>query len=223
MPDIDTLLAAFMGSDPDARKEAADMLAELTDSADRVRARSALLAALESQLRDVRISAAEALGNYPDAEIVQRLCDVTLHDEYVNVRQAAARALGDTASPDAVPALLHAIGNDELKVVRAAAKSLGQAADPRGFEALAPLALQDNPPLAQIAVDALAAIGDDRAIPVLLAGLRHRSWLVRQAAARALLTFQDERIRPALEAALSVEKHKVARYVIIQARDACPE
>ena len=154
--------------------------------------------ALEKTLRDpdggVRVSAALALWKISRQGKALRELTVTLRAGGAAGRQAAV-ALGQAgAEPEAVAALVAALGNADADVRRAAARSLGQI----GPAALPPLertvAAADRQGRCA-AVEAMGWIGA-MAISPLAAALKNADADVRRAAARAL-----GRLGPAAKAA----------------------
>ena len=134
----DEAVAALTGPDADARKAAADYLAEDGGEA----ATQALVAALGSSLTDIQINAAEALGNCQNLAAIEPLKAVLLNAAAsAPTRQTAARSLGRLGSPDGIEALLgtiQAVIDDpertDHNVVRAAARALGDIAPRIGDE-----------------------------------------------------------------------------------------
>lgn len=224
MPPIEVLVGALSGPRPDGRKDAAEAIAALPPGPAREAGRAALLTHLSHPLRDVRIACADALAAFPDAEVVSALVGSLEQDDYPNVRQVAARSLGQIGDHAALPALMDAIGSGHPSIVRAAAKALGRCGDPRAVPLLLPLTHSSDPPMAQVALDALVGAGGAAPSPEIIdalhAGLRHASWLVRQAAANGLVTLRLRGSLDALKAALALESHPVARALLWQAVEA---
>jgi hypothetical protein len=104
----------------------------------------------------------------------------------MGVRQAAAQALEQIGDPQATPALIQALRDEEMWVRRAAAQALEQIGPP-AVPALIQ-ALQDKEWWVRwTAAEALGQIGDPQATPALIQALRDEDVHVRQAAAEALL------------------------------------
>jgi HEAT repeat protein len=154
-----------------------------------------------------------------------------LEDRRAHVRAAAAHALGDMRSAQAIPALRSALADPVRDVRSAAARSLGcllareavgdlvaalVAGDvPRGVaghallsigpSAVAPLAAlrsSDDAAVHAMALELIGLLGDAGDAPVAAAGLRHGSAQVRAAAARALGRLGARDAGPGLRAAL---------------------
>lgn len=82
-----------------------------------------LVEALRNEDRDVRRSAARALGQIGDARAVEPLI-TALRDESWGVRRDAAKALGRIGDARAVEPLLGALRDEDSNVRREAAKAL---------------------------------------------------------------------------------------------------
>lgn len=110
----------------------------------------------------------EALVRY--GERVTQLLVEQLHAEDLDIRKAAVIALGRIGNPDAVPALVEVLTNDdELAVV--AAGTLGKIGDRRAFEALLDLIGTPDVAIRQAVVAAINSLGHPemakRAVPLL--------------------------------------------------------
>lgn len=204
----DDAIAALSGPDPDARKAAADYLADEGSDA----ALGALIGALSDPVPDAQINAAEALGRSRRADAVEPLAAVLLNaDAPGPTRQTAARSLGALGYPEGTAALLATLqsvlddpeGTDH-NVVRAAARSLGVLAQRIGDEAVRSQAVKGlsallethSAVLRQVAATALAAYADPRSVEPLTGALKDESWLVRQAAVLALADSGGEETLP---------------------------
>lgn len=161
--------------------------------ADALEAVSALTKALRDEYKDVRRSAAEALGKigHKAAEAIPALIE-TICDEDEVVRCSAAETLGKIgpAAAEAVPALTEALchGNDILRCN--AAEALGKIG-PAAAEAIPALekALRDEDGrLRSNAAEALGKIGPEAAdaVPALVEALRGGNDVLRSNAAEAL-------------------------------------
>ncbi|NOZ19938.1 MAG: HEAT repeat domain-containing protein [Planctomycetes bacterium] len=140
--------AIALGRIGEASRPAAPKLIELLSSA--------------TELRQVKMAAARALGRIGDERALQPILKL-LDPKDFDFGKAAVRALGDLGSPKAVEPLCKFLTG-------------------KGME--------DLPPAIRVAgVKALVKIGDKRAVPtlkVLADGTKTISWLVRQAAVEAL-------------------------------------
>jgi HEAT repeat protein len=157
---LNGLLAELTSGDESRAEKAAGALAGLGEPA--VPALLDLLAAPEA---DRRWWAVRTLAQIPDVDggaFVRALADPS-----AEVRQAAALALNGNPHPDALPALILALGDPDSLVAGLAARSLvriGNVAVPALIEAA-----QAGPLGARIhAMRALAELRDPRAIPVMM-------------------------------------------------------
>jgi HEAT repeat protein len=119
----------------------------------------------------------------PGPSIVRALVE-RLRDPSAEVRQTAARALGNLRIREASEPLAAALGDEVLTVRLEAVASLGKIGDPRGLQPLA--AVLDDPELRASAIWALGAIGDRGAVPLLKPLAEHPDGVVRFNARRAL-------------------------------------
>jgi len=136
----------------------------------------ALLDLLGSPEADRRWWAVRTLAQIP---AVDRGAFVNaLADPSAEVRQAAALALSSNPNPEALPALILALGDPDSLVAALAAKSLvriGNAAAPGLIEAA-----WGGPQAARIhALRALAELRDPRAIPVLMKAIEEDSAVLK--------------------------------------------
>jgi len=124
------------------------------------RALPSLVALLKDDDPEVRIFAANLLGDIKDRRAVQDIIRAT-KDTNSNVRVASTEALGKIGAPEAVAALSEAL-NDEPWVVMSAIKSLG---DIGGEEALHVLyGCLERDEYRGITFDAIEVAGDEEAI-----------------------------------------------------------
>ena len=105
--DIPALIRLLDHKDPRVQWHAAETLGAL-----REQAMPPLLEALHSPRISIRLGAIEALSTIRDPRAVAPLIDVLDLDTNTEVRWAAALALGEIGSPDAVPALIRMIRAD---------------------------------------------------------------------------------------------------------------
>lgn len=68
-----------------------------------------LIPLLKDKDDEVRIGACVALGLFKDPATFEKISDVLLDDPKIEVRQAAAKALGDSQHPNAIPYLMQAL------------------------------------------------------------------------------------------------------------------
>lgn len=127
------------------------------------RALKSLLKLLNDCDHEIRIFAANLLGEIKDKDAVEPLID-RLNDVDVNVRMAAAEALGKIADPRAVYALGR-MTNDEPWVAMAAIRSLGEIGGSEALDILyKTLEIKDY---RGITFEAIERAGDEKAITYL--------------------------------------------------------
>lgn len=159
-----------------------------------------LIKALRDRRREVRLEAAEALGEIGDGSAVDALIE-TLGDVREDVRRAAAHSLGELHDPRAVSPLIAAIRSKFVSGDRAAEalRELGEAA----VEQLISVLSDDDHAVRYYAARTLGELGDARAVePLIAATLQDRRWSVRREAATALGKLCDSRATSTLSAAL---------------------
>ncbi|NLX54189.1 MAG: HEAT repeat domain-containing protein [Planctomycetaceae bacterium] len=133
----------------------------------------------------------------PDAQVAQALENLLAGREAV-LRSFAAKALESWSTPESVPALVEALGDDSAMVRVSAIKALGQH---KAKEAIAPIAerlgeMSDRGAAAEF----LKTMGPD-AEPAVLKQLESAEWRVRREAVAILKEIGSEASIPALEKA----------------------
>jgi len=136
-----------------------------------------------------------------------------LHSSDEEVREEAARALGELGDTRAVEPLIALLRDENRYVRREAAKSLGKIGDER---AIVPLieALKDEDRYGREgAAEGLGDMGE-RAFPHLVAAMKNPDWHVRMGAAIALRLVGDKKAIPVLIEAMRDENRFVRREAI---------
>jgi HEAT repeat protein len=126
----------------------------------------------------------------------------------LEVRRAAAVALGDFGDPRAVEPLIGILGEKEGEIRLAAVLSLAKIADTRAVPALTALLGDPDGDVRTAVVIALGMIGDRSAVPALLGVFSDPHTPVRDAVAWALGAMKDGRaVRPLIKALSDPEWH----------------
>jgi HEAT repeat protein len=119
--DIPSLIRYLNSTDPTTQWHAAEALGTFGE-----RAVPLLLTALQSRSVPVRLGAIEALGAIRDTRAVNPILTIIKYDASLEVRWAAVLALGETGSPDAVPALVLLLRDPNRYLRYGAATALGR-------------------------------------------------------------------------------------------------
>jgi HEAT repeat protein len=186
---VPALLEALQGEYFTVRSRAALALGKIGDP----KAIQALLYALKDPEDEVRIAASLALGFFKDPSTFDDITNVLLDDLKIEVRQAAARALGNTQHPAALPYLMEALHDSYWWYEREyAATDLLLAIEKMGTAAVDPLieALQDKEgTVRRFAALLLGKLGEPRAIEPLSMALYDLHHEVGKVAAESLAQF----------------------------------
>jgi len=154
----------------------------------------------------VRAAALGALARGVAPDVALASWRTAMTDGAVAVRRRAAE-LGATLGADCVPALVHALDDDDVTVVEAAAWSLGELRepaieDPDAVLTLARAATDHHDALArEAAVATLGALGDPRGLSAILRATEDKP-AVRRRAVLALAPFEGDDVNAALQRAL---------------------
>ena len=188
---IETQINRLIAGGAEERWDAVIELANIGPAAEA--AIPALVAALGDKDGDVRINAAEALGNLGSAAVPALL--KALKDEDKEVVRAAVEVLGDSGDGRAVKPILDILKarkDDDLTAEAIGALGClkaGEAAEPL----IAILADKKSPEdWRHRAADALGGIGDKRAVPVLKGTLTEGDDYLKTASAESLAELGDE-------------------------------
>ena len=183
------LLQALQGEYFTVRSRAALALGKIRDA----KAIPPLLSALKDPEDEVRIAACLALSSFKDPSTFDDITNVLLDDPKIDVRQAAARALGDTQHPAALPYLMEALHDSFWWYEREyAAVDLLSAIEKMGIAAVPPLieALRDKEgTVRKFAATLLGQLGDPRAMEPLGMALYDLHHEVGKVAAESLARF----------------------------------
>ena len=202
---VDSWIRDLGNASPSTRIRAVDALTG-NNSETVVRA---LTAALEDQDKSVRrhvVRALQAQGVSATESLRQALDDVD-----VDVRRAAAHALGSTKSDPAVKALLRALKDPDPYVRAAAAESLGKIGDAGVVESVIACLEDEHSAVRDRAACALAQLKDARALEPLIRALE-KYGAANIAVAIGTLGQGDRRATESLIAALKHEKPEVRQF-----------
>jgi HEAT repeat protein len=138
----------------------------------------ALAAALAGLDPDARWWAVAGLAYIPGDQATQLLLNAA-KDPDADLRAAALHALGKHGGPEAIPALLQALGDTSDYLARLATDALVHAQPHAVAELILALQTHPHPRVRANAARALAFIGDPAAIPALFTALEDDSVLVQ--------------------------------------------
>ncbi len=197
---IPVLLDALNGEYFTVRSRAALALGKIGDT----KAIQPLLGLLKDREDEVRIAACLALGLFRDPSTFDDIANILLDDPKIEVRQAAARALGNTQHTAALPYLMEALHDSFWWYEREyATGDLLLAIEKMGMAAVDPLieALQDKEgTVRKFAAILLGKLGDSRAIEPLGMSLYDMHHEVGKASAESLAKFGGNSLQILTEA-----------------------
>ena len=200
---VPALLDALHGEYFTVRSRAALALGKIGDP----KTIQPLLGALKDDEDEVRIAACLALGIFKDPSTFEEITNVLLDDSKIEVRQAAARTLGNTRHPAALPYLIEALHDSYWWYEHEyAASDLLSAIEKMGTAAVDPLieSLQDKEgTVRKFAATLLGRLGDPRAIEPLGMALYDLHHEVGKVSAESLARFGN----PALEILVEALSH----------------
>jgi HEAT repeat protein len=183
---VPALLDALQGEYFTVRARAAIALGRIGET----KAIEPLLASLKDREDEVRIAACLGLGFFKDPSTFDDITTVLLDDPKIEVRQAAAKALGNTQHAKALPFLMEALHDSFWWYEREVeAGDLLKAIEKMGMLAVDPLieALRDKEgAVRKFAATLLGKIGDPRAIEPLAMALYDLHHDVGEMSAQAL-------------------------------------
>ncbi|MFC7075296.1 HEAT repeat domain-containing protein [Haloarcula halophila] len=155
------------------------------DSADWVKAK-AYTQALDAEVPELRMAAANALGGLDQADAVPKLTQ-RFDDPDPRVRARAARSAGKIGDSRATDPLESLLTDSSSAVRREAARALGNIGNRQALRALLPLYEDDHEEVRRIAVDAFGNFDNDQPVDYLTEALSDDSPGVRRTAVYSLI------------------------------------
>jgi HEAT repeat protein len=211
---IPALLDALRGEYFTVRSRAALALGNIGDSS----VIPVLMPLLKDNEAEVRSAACVAIASFRDPSTFDDITNVLLDDTLIEVRQSAARALGETKHPAAIPFLMEALRDSSWWFEREqAAADLLTAIEKMGYAAVEPLieALGDKEgTVRKYAARILGNLGDIRAIEELGMALYDLHHEVGEVAAEALVKFGPKAVDILIES-LSHPETAIREHAVI--------
>ena len=158
---------------------------EVEEGADWVRAK-AFVQALSADIPELRMAAANGLGEIGDGDAIPELVD-SLSDPDARVRARAARACGLINDPRATDGLQGLLADPKAAVRLEAAESLGRIGNRQALSALLELYDDDDERVRRIAVNGFGKFNNDRPVESLIDALGDQSAAVRRTAVFSLI------------------------------------
>ncbi|HIK32166.1 MAG TPA: HEAT repeat domain-containing protein [Oscillatoriales cyanobacterium M59_W2019_021] len=152
------------------------------------------------RVRYSAVSKLATLGTQDLAVTLELLRDRLYNDSELDVKAAAADALGALKIRDAFDDLEKAYHQTSDWILRLSiVAALGEMGEPRAFDILQDALQSDEDLIVGAAIGALGEFGDDRAIDLLLPLIDYDDWQIRFRLAQALGRFQGESVTQALQ------------------------
>ncbi|NLV13441.1 HEAT repeat domain-containing protein [Haloarcula argentinensis] len=155
------------------------------DAADWVKAK-AYMQVLDADVPELRMAAANGLGNLDQADAVPKLAE-RFEDPDPRVRARAARSAGKIGDSRATTPLESVLSDPKAGVRREAADALGNIGNRQALQALLPLYEDDDERVRRIAVGAFGNFGNARPVDYLIEALSDDSAAVRRTAVYSLI------------------------------------
>jgi HEAT repeat protein len=172
------------------------------------RAVEPMIAALNDENENVRIFAADVLGEIKDSRAVEPLI-TALRDENVEVREKTVSALGKIKHPRVLEFLIGALKDENSKVRVKAVEVLGEMKDPRVVEPLVAALNDENEKVRMLTAEVLGETKDPRVVEPLIIALNDENSEVRVKTLEALGKMKDSRALEPLIAALNDKSNDV--------------
>jgi len=170
---VEQLIGSMAGTDIDA------------DGADWVKAK-AFVQALDADVPELRMAAANGLGRLEQADSVPKLTE-RFADSDPRVRARAARSAGRIGDSRATDPLESLLTDPKAAVRREAAEALGNIGNRQALQTLLPMYEDDNERVRRIAVGAFGNFENDKPVDYLVEALADDSPTVRRTAVYSLI------------------------------------
>lgn len=169
-----------------------------------------------SRIRYIAVSQLSTLGKENLDLTLELLRDRLLNDSEIDVKAAAADAIGGLKLTVAFEDLKQVYQNtDQWLLQFSIVAILGELGDPRAFDLLQEVLKSENALLQTTAIASLGELEDQRAIPLLLPFVNHEDWQLRHRLAQALKHFNNPEVKEALQILAEDTAQPVAQEAII--------
>lgn len=155
------------------------------DAADWMKAK-AFIRALDAEVAELRMAAANALGELEEGDAVPPLTKI-FDDDDPRVRARGARACGQIEDPRATDALAGLLGDPKAAVRLEAAEALGRIGNRQALQALLQLYDDDDERVRRIAISGFGKFSNDTPVEHLIDALGDSSGAVRRTAVFSLI------------------------------------
>jgi HEAT repeat protein len=153
-----------------------------------------------ARIRYAAISQMATLGHVDETTAADVLGTALRQDPEMDVRAAAADALGALKVQAALPLLAEAFTNTQDWLLQfSVIAALGELGNPEAFDLLEQATGHSNELVRIAALGALGELGDVRAVPILLGFVHDPDWQIRHRVAQALGAFHQPETFRALE------------------------
>jgi HEAT repeat protein len=147
---------------------------------------TAFAKALDADVPELRMAAANALGDLGKTDILPQLID-SLEDGDPRVRARAARSLGKLGDARGCEALIERLQDPKGEVRREAAEALGAIGNRQALNALLDMFDDERPVIRRIAVGAMGNFGNARPVDGLIEALSDEDTSVRRTAVYSII------------------------------------
>ncbi|WP_424017469.1 HEAT repeat domain-containing protein [Halorientalis pallida] len=142
--------------------------------------------ALTADVPELRMAAANALGELGKTDVLPKLLD-SLDDSDPRVRARVARACGRLEDARATDALIERLSDPKAEVRREAAEALGAIGNRQALTALLEMFDDERAPIRRIAVGAMGNFGNSRPVEGLVGALSDDDASVRRTAVYSII------------------------------------